>query len=142
MKRIGALAAALIFFSAAPAFADERIAMLNFFNDGRRHGTAAGHVAQERQHDRVSGLALGQGLASAEAATPGSIFEARFDGEGAGVQAHTHRQRHFPETVVLRAMESVRLECVEVAGEHEGHLEHGVDEDLHTKAVYLCRLAG
>ena len=82
------------------------------------------------------------GLASATCALPGSVFEARFDGEGPGVQAHTHRQRHFPEAEVLAAIEAAGLSCVEVTGELDGELDKGVDEGLHTKAVYVCRDGG
>lgn len=69
---------------------------------------------------------------------PGSVFESRFSGEGEGVEAHVHRQRHFPEAEVLAAIEAAGLRCVEVAGELEGELSTGLDEDLHTKAVYVC----
>lgn len=77
------------------------------------------------------------GRASIEA-PPGSIFEAGFDGEGAGVTAHVHRQRHFPEAEVRDAIGAVGLRLVEVAGELDGELSPGVDEELHTKAVYVC----
>ncbi len=83
-----------------------------------------------------------RGLGSAVEDSPGSTFEASFDGKGVGVNAHTHRQRHFPEAEVLAAIEAAGLRCVEVAGELDGELDRGVDEDLHTKAVYVCRDAG
>jgi SAM-dependent methyltransferase len=79
-----------------------------------------------------------RGLASTADASPGSIFEASFEGEGAGVEAHTHRQRHFPEAEVLAALQAAELMCVEVTGERDGALHQGVDEDVHTKAVYVC----
>jgi SAM-dependent methyltransferase len=79
-----------------------------------------------------------QGMGSTTDGGPGSIFEARFDGEGTGVEPHTHRQRHFPETEVLAAVEGAGLSCVEVAGELDGELTRGVDEEAHTKAVYVC----
>jgi SAM-dependent methyltransferase len=100
-----------------------------------------GFFAKEVVVERGERRFVWRGMASADDASPGSIFEARFDGEGAGVQAHTHRQRHFPEAEILRAVKAAGLECVEVAGEHEGDLDRGVDEELHTKAVYLCRRA-
>jgi SAM-dependent methyltransferase len=79
------------------------------------------------------------GSASAGKAPPGSIFEARFDGEGTGVEAHTHRQRHFPEAEVLGAIDTAGLACEEVSGELEGELSSPLEEDRHTKAVYVCR---
>jgi SAM-dependent methyltransferase len=101
-----------------------------------------GFFAKEVVVERGDKRFVWRGLASAEAATPGSIFEARFDGEGAGVEAHTHRQRHFPEAEVLEALRAAGLDCIEIAGEREGELDRGVDEEVHTKAVYLCRRAG
>ena len=71
-------------------------------------------------------------------APAGSIFEASFDGEGAGVTPHVHRQRHFPEGGVREAVEAAGLVLVEVAGELDGELSSGVDEELHTKAEYIC----
>lgn len=79
------------------------------------------------------------GQVSAAEVVPGSIYEARFDGEG--VEAHVHRQRHFAEAEVLAALDSAGLRCVEVAGELDGDLDRGVDEDVHTKAVYVCAAA-
>jgi SAM-dependent methyltransferase len=71
----------------------------------------------------------------------GCICEARFDGEGPGIQPHVHRQRHFGKAEVLAAIESADLQCVRVWGERGGNLERGLDEDFHTKAVYVCRAA-
>jgi SAM-dependent methyltransferase len=82
-----------------------------------------------------------RGLDSGGEGGPGEVFEARFEGEGSGVEAHTHRQRHFPEAEVLGAIEAAGLRCVEVAGECEGALERGLDEERHTKGVYVCRAA-
>jgi len=80
-----------------------------------------------------------RGKGAGEDAVPGSIFESHLGGEGEGVEAHVHRQRHFPEAEVLAAIEAAGLRCVEVAGELEGELSTGVDEDLNTKAVYVCK---
>jgi SAM-dependent methyltransferase len=82
---------------------------------------------------------LWSGLGSVGEASPGARFEARFDGEGEHVTAHVHRQRHFPEAEVLAAIDAADLTCVEVAGELDGVLSDGVDEEVHTKAVYVCR---
>lgn len=81
------------------------------------------------------------GQGSAQGLAPGAVFEARFEGEGEGVEAHVHRQRHFAEAEVLAAIEAAGLRCVEVAGELEGDLEPGLDEERHTKAVYVCAAA-
>jgi SAM-dependent methyltransferase len=83
-----------------------------------------------------------QGMGSTGDGGPGSIFEARFGGEGAGVESHTHRQRHFPEAEVIGAIEAAGLRCVEVAGELDGELSDGLDEAAHTKAIYVCKAAG
>jgi SAM-dependent methyltransferase len=71
--------------------------------------------------------------------TPGMLAEARFEVEGAPDLSHLHRQRHFREAEVLAALDAVGLRCISVFGELEGDLTPGVDEELHTKAVYLCR---
>jgi SAM-dependent methyltransferase len=88
------------------------------------------------EHDGQRFVWRGQG---AEDPVPGSVFESRLGGEGQGVEEHVHRQRHFPEAEVLAAIEAAGLRCVEVAGELEGELSTGVDEGLHTKAVYVCK---
>lgn len=68
----------------------------------------------------------------------GAFYEARFGGDG---EAHLHRQRHFPPAAVLAAIEAAGLRCVDLAGEQEGNLDDELDEDLHTKAVYVCARA-
>jgi predicted TPR repeat methyltransferase len=75
---------------------------------------------------------------SAEVA-PGGFHEASFEVGGEPDLAHIHRQRHFPEAEVLAAMEAADLKCVGLYGELEGELTPGLEEDLHTKAVYVCR---
>lgn len=69
---------------------------------------------------------------------PGVLCESRFSGEGEGVCSHRHFQRHHPEGAILEAVASSGLRCVEVLGEREGNLDTHLDEDLHTKAVYVC----
>lgn len=79
---------------------------------------------------------------------PGSICESRFEVEagdgGAGpkpeVEAHVHRQRHFPEAEVLATVESAGLECLDVFGHGlDAVLKQPLDELAHTKAVYMAR---
>jgi len=81
-----------------------------------------------------------QGQMSAAEVSPGSISEARFEATGEEVLTHVHRQRHFTEEEVLAAIDAADLRCLDVLGELGGNLEHGVDDELHTKAVYLCAL--
>ena len=82
-----------------------------------------------------------RGQVDPEALDPGSVCEARFGGEGEGVEAHVHRQRHFPPAEVRRAIEAAGLRCLACAGELEGDLHPELDEDRHTKAVYACGAA-
>jgi len=78
------------------------------------------------------------GMVRPDELEPGAFFEARFDGVGEGVEAHSHRQRHFPEHEVRGAIHAAGLACLEVTGERDGDLEAGLDELVHTKAVYVC----
>jgi SAM-dependent methyltransferase len=70
---------------------------------------------------------------------PGAIVEAHLETEGDPGSAHVHRQRHFPEEEVLAAFAAVGLKCLGVFGERDGDLHPGLDEEAHTKAVYLAR---
>jgi SAM-dependent methyltransferase len=85
-----------------------------------------------------------RGQAPADAA-PGSISEARFEVEapaGMEVETHVHRQRHFPEAVVLAELERAGLECLEVFGHGtDAVLKQPVDELEHSKVVYIARRA-
>ena len=81
-----------------------------------------------------------QGQMSPEEVSPGSISEARFRAEGEERLVHVHRQRHFAEHEMLAAVDAAGLRCIEVVGELDGDLHPGLDEETHTKAVYLCRL--
>jgi SAM-dependent methyltransferase len=81
------------------------------------------------------------GQMSPEEVAPGSISEARFEATGEPGTAHVHRQRHFPEAEVRAALEAAGLECAGVYGELEGDLSPELDEDLHSKAVYVARAA-
>jgi len=83
-----------------------------------------------------------RGLMSAGEVESGSINEAHFEAEGEEGSSHLHRQRHFSESEVLLAIEAAGLRSVQVMGESDGNLEPGLNEDLHTKAVYLCHKPG
>jgi SAM-dependent methyltransferase len=68
---------------------------------------------------------------------PGAIAEAHFEAEGQSID-HVHRQRHFPQADVLAAIEDAGLRSRAVLGELEGVLTPGLDESIHTKAVYIA----
>jgi SAM-dependent methyltransferase len=89
------------------------------------------------------------GEATADVA-PGSICESTLestplDGVGGGAEASTlrHRQRHFPETEVLATLERAGLDCLDVYGHGlDGIPRQPLDESIHTKAIYIARIAG
>lgn len=81
-----------------------------------------------------------RGKLSPEEVGPGIFAEASFEELGAEGSAHVHRQRHFSQEEVMAAFAAVDLKCVAVFGEQDGALSPGLDENLHTKAVYLARL--
>jgi SAM-dependent methyltransferase len=81
---------------------------------------------------------------------PGSISEASFEVEtttagshpGEKIDTEFHRQRHFPEEEVLATMERAGLQCLEVFGHgFDAVLKQPLDDLVHSKAVYLARLA-
>jgi SAM-dependent methyltransferase len=80
-----------------------------------------------------------QGQQTPAEVEPGMFAEAHFDSDGDLSLKHVHRQRHFGEDEVLGALEAAGLRCISIFGELDGTLTSGVDEDHHTKAVYLCR---
>ena len=79
-----------------------------------------------------------KGRESPEAVRPGELHEARFEAEGEPGLTHVHRQRHFPEAEVRAAIEASGLRCAHVFGDREGTLHTDLDEEVHTKAIYLC----
>ena len=94
--------------------------------------------AEEVVVERGDRRMVWRGSATAGDRPPGSVFEAHFGGEGPGVEEHVHRQRHFPEAEIRSAVEAAGLGRIEVYGEIDGELEPGLDEERHTKAVYVC----
>jgi SAM-dependent methyltransferase len=69
----------------------------------------------------------------------GVAFEARIEDEGGGIAPHVHRLRHFPEGDVLGALSAADLECRAVFGHGDDVvLEQPLDEDRHTRAVYVA----
>ncbi len=89
------------------------------------------------------------GEAAADVA-PGSICESTLEsipleaaGDGAAGSTHRHRQRHFPEAEVLATLERAGLDCLDVYGHGlDGIFRQPLDESIHTKAVYIARVAG
>jgi ubiquinone/menaquinone biosynthesis C-methylase UbiE len=80
-----------------------------------------------------------QGRMSPEEVAPGTFAEARFEVPGQAEMTSVHRQRHFSEAGVRDAIARAGLECIALYGELEGELSPGVDENHHTKMVFLCR---
>jgi SAM-dependent methyltransferase len=81
---------------------------------------------------------------------PGSICESTLEatplkaaGDGAEASTLRHRQRHFPEPEVLATLERSGLECLDVYGHGlDGIPRQPLDETIHTKAIYIARIAG
>ncbi|HEY6729645.1 MAG TPA: class I SAM-dependent methyltransferase [Solirubrobacterales bacterium] len=91
--------------------------------------------------EREGRTLIWQGQGSGDEVAPGSISEARFEAaEEAGTE-HVHQQRHFPEAQVRAALAAAGLECAALYGELEGNLDPELDEDRHSKAVYVARAA-
>lgn len=84
-----------------------------------------------------------RGLGDAASFQPGGEAEAEFEVIGEPGTAHVHHQRHFPIAQVVDATAAAGLECADVRGvtEPEGDLVVPMNEDEHSKAVYLCRKA-
>lgn len=78
-----------------------------------------------------------QGLTSPSGPGSEAIYEARIESLEGEAETHLHRQRYFPETEVLAAADAVGLRELAVYGELDGDLSPGVDEDHHTKFVYV-----
>jgi SAM-dependent methyltransferase len=113
--------------------------------------------AEEQRVRRGARLMVWRGQGSPDA-EPGTISEARFEvelegnggaaeraGAGAGaepVEAHIHRQRHFPEAEMREHLEAAGLECVDVVGHgYDAVPERPLRELTHSKAVYFARRA-
>lgn len=98
--------------------------------------------AEVQRVERGGRQLVWRGQAGAET-PPGSISEARFEVEsGASIEAHVHRQRHFPEAEVLELLEAAGLECLDVFGHgFDAVPKQPVEELVHTKAVYMARAA-
>ncbi len=99
--------------------------------------------AEEQRVERGGRQLIWRGQGSTDAA-PGSISEARFEVEsgkdGAEIETHVHRQRHFPEAEVLDLIRAAGLECLDVYGHgFDAVPKQPVEELVHSKAVYIAR---
>lgn len=80
-------------------------------------------------------------------AQSGGIYEAHFEmepleGGAADIAKHVHRQRHYPEEVVLTTLAASGLEALDVYGHgFDAILKQPVEELVHTKMVYIARRA-
>ncbi len=95
----------------------------------------SGETVVERNGKRM----VWRGRSNPEAIQPGGIHEAELEVEGEPGSIRVHRQRHHPEAEVLSAAGAAGMSNVAVFGELDGELYPGLDEETHTKAVYLCR---
>ena len=101
--------------------------------------------AEEQCVERHGRRLLWRGQGSPDAA-PGSTSEAIFEidpgADGAEIERHVHRQRHFPEAEVLERLEQAGLECLDVYGHgFDAVPRQPVEETVHSKVVYLARRA-
>ena len=69
---------------------------------------------------------------------PGATYQATFQAEDEPQALRTHVQRHFPEAEIIGALRDVGFQAISVFGEKDGALSPGLDEDFHTKAVYVA----
>jgi SAM-dependent methyltransferase len=103
----------------------------------------AEEVVVEREGRRL----IWRGRASPEQ-QQGEIAEASFEveplpGSGAApIAPEMHRERHFPEAEVRAAMTAVGLEFLDVWGHEDDAVpQQPLEEERHSKAVYIARLA-
>jgi SAM-dependent methyltransferase len=104
-------------------------------------GFFAEHVEIEMNGRRM----IWDGHATADVG-PGEISEASFEveplepGTGPSVAPELHRQRHHPEPEVRAAIAAAGLELADLYGHHHDGVPHQpMNEDDHTKAIYVCR---
>jgi SAM-dependent methyltransferase len=74
-----------------------------------------------------------------EEATPGAVHEARLSGPN--VEAHVHRQRHWPAEEIRAALEANGLQVLAALGQSEGEgeilLTDPPDEEKEFKVIYI-----
>lgn len=71
---------------------------------------------------------------------PGAIYEGQFTGQG--IEAHTHRQRHWTIDQVQAALQAAGLRCLAALGQREEGgrvlLSDPPDEERDAKVVYIA----
>lgn len=103
--------------------------------------------AEETVIERDGRRLVWQGLSAKDvpaASTCESRLEVQIDSEegSSPVGVSLHRQRHFPEAEVVRAIEQAGLSCLEVYGHGlDGVPRQPLDAEHHTKAIYVARVA-
>lgn len=95
--------------------------------------------AEDLKVEHEGRVMIWRGQVTPSGARPGMIAEAHFETEGDPTSVHVHSQRHFPETVVRGAVSAAGLRVAALYGELEGELDEALDEEIHSKAVYVCR---
>jgi SAM-dependent methyltransferase len=99
--------------------------------------------AEESVVERDGKRMIWRGCADPEG-PPGMIAEATLSLEASNSVAArvVHRERHYCEREALEAIDGAGLRCVDVFGIHyDAVLEQPLDEDVHTKAIYLAKCA-
>jgi SAM-dependent methyltransferase len=95
-----------------------------------------------RKGRRLLWRGLGAGLETPPRTISEAYIEVEDGDEGEPVEAHVHRQRHFPETDLRRLIEAAGMECVDVIGHgYDAVPKRPVEELVHSKAVYFARRA-
>jgi SAM-dependent methyltransferase len=102
--------------------------------------------SEEQRVRRKGRRLLWRGQAAGLETPPGTISEAYVEAEdsdeGEPIEAHVHRQRHFPETDLRRLIVAAGMECVDVIGHgYDAVPKRPVEELVHSKAVYFARRA-
>lgn len=94
-----------------------------------------GFAARETSH-RGGRTVVWNGMTAADV-EPGSVCAASIEGDG--IDAHVHRQRHYPERQVRAALESAGLRCLEAIGyDDEMNLYRPADEARAAKVLYVA----
>jgi len=98
--------------------------------------TYRGAFSAREVSERGGRTVIWNGLAAPDAA-PGSICAAAIEGDG--IEAHVHRQRHYPLSEVRAAIEGAGLRCLDAFGyDDEMNLFRPPDESLAAKVAYVA----
>jgi SAM-dependent methyltransferase len=115
--------------------------------DSNTLATYRGFFSERFEVEASGGRMIWEGLAGTDGAA-GQVFEARFSveplapGEGPSIEPGLHRQRHHPEGEVRAAIEAAGLELLGLYGHNRDGVPHQpMDEEEHTKAIYVARLS-